>query len=93
MSHWREKLKEVELSPEAIHIIEHSLAEGTSKQYKTYVSKWINFCAFQSIDPVNAPITAGIEFLTRIFHSANVDYSCINMAHSASSLLLNPRDG
>ena len=93
MSPWREKLKETRLSPEAINIIEHSLAEGTSKQYKTYISKWLNFCTSQNIDPVNASTTEGIEFLTKMFHSTNVGYSCINTARSALSLVLNPRNG
>eukprot|EP00794_Sanderia_malayensis_P013139 gene13139-14492_t len=32
LSYWREQLKETELLTEAIYILEHSLAEGTSKQ-------------------------------------------------------------
>lgn len=93
MSYWGEKLKETALSPEAISIIEHSLAKGTSKQYKTYISKWINFCASHNVDPINATTATGIEFLTTMFHSDKVGYSCINTARSALSLVLNTTDG
>eukprot|EP00794_Sanderia_malayensis_P013521 gene13521-14933_t len=93
LSYWREQLKETELSTEAIYILEHSLAEGTSKQYKTYISKWLQFCVLKKLDPVNASTTMGIEFLTTLFNSTGIGYSCINTARSALSLLLQPRDG
>ena len=93
MSYFREKLKRKDLSNAAIDIISSSLADGTSKQYKFYIDKWIQYCNRNNIPMFKASIVQGIEFLTKLYHDSNGGYSTINAERSALSLILAPVDG
>jgi len=81
------------LSNAAIDIISSSLADGTSKQYKLYIDKWIQYCNRNNIPFFKASIVQGVEFLTKLYHDSNGGYSTINTARSALSLILAPIDG
>ena len=81
------------MSNAAIDIISSSLADGTSKQYKLYIDKWIQYCNRNNIPFFKASIVQGIEFLTKLYHDSNGGYSTINTARSALSLILAPVDG
>ena len=76
------------LSEQAIEIIGHSLAPGTSKQYKYYLTRWEEYCNGKNIDPYKATVQSGIAFLTELYHSSNIGYSAINTARSALSLVI-----
>ena len=90
LSHFRETLKGKELSNAAIDILSSSLADGTSKQYKLHIDKWIQYCNKNNIQIFTASIVQGIEFLTKLHHDTNGGYSTINTARSALSLILRP---
>ena len=93
MPHFRETVKGKELSDAAIDIISSSLADGTSKQYKLHIDKWIQYCNENNIQSFKASIVQGIEFLTKVYHDTNGGYSTINTARLAISLILEPVDG
>ena len=90
---FRETLIHDNLSDNAVEIILCSLAEGTNRQYKTSLNKWLKYCTHHNVDPLNASIIEGIEFLTELFHKENAGYSTINTARSALALILKPFQG
>ena len=69
-----------------------SWRKGTTKQYRSYLSRWTNFCKKQQISPYSPGTTKAIEFLTELFHSG-VGYSAINTARSALSSIILPTAG
>ena len=84
-------MKQNNLSDKAAHIIALSLSSGTTKQYKSYAQKWLDYCLSKNIDPLYASTISGIEFLTDLFYSKNVGYSCLNTARSTLSLIIEPQ--
>jgi integrase len=70
----------------------NSLAVNTYKQYDSILKLWWPFCEKQSTNPLDAPITSVLLFLTERFES-NASYGTINTARSALSLLLGPEIG
>ena len=93
MSHFHEALKGKEFSNAAIDIISSSLADGTSKQYRLHIDKWIQYCNRNNIPFFKASVVQGIEFLTKLYHDTNGGYSTINTARLALSLILGTVDG
>ena len=69
-----------------------SWRKGTTKQYKTYLSRWTEFCQRENISTYSPGIPKAIEFLTELFHS-EVGYSAINTARSALSTIILPTAG
>ena len=65
----RENLIQKELSDAAQNIIMDSWRKGTTKQYRSYLSRWTDFCKRQQISPYSPGTTKAIEFLTELFHS------------------------
>ena len=92
MPHFQEALKGKELSNAAIDIISSSLADGTSKQYRLHIDKWIQHCNRNNI-PFKVSIVQGIEFLAKLHHDTNGGYSTINTDRSALLLILETVDG
>lgn len=64
-----------------------SWRKGTTKQYRSYLSRWTEFCKRQNISPYSPGTTKAIEFLTELFHSG-VGYGAINTARSALSSII-----
>ena len=75
------------LSASAQNVIMASWRSGTSKQYHSYLNRWEKHCANNSIDPFNASIESGVEFLTNLFNKG-LGYSAINTARSALSTII-----
>ena len=81
-----------QLSTKAQNVIMASWRQGTLKQYQTHFIKWNLYCSKHHLDPLNATIENGIEFLTTLF-DAGLGYSSINTARSALSTILPIHDG
>lgn len=80
------------MSEETQQIINFSITSGTTSQYSTTYKRWIEYCTENSIQCFNASIEEGLEFLTHIFKKFNLQYSAMNSARSALSLII-PRQG
>ena len=86
----RRSLESQGISSEASSITMHSWRSGTKTQYQTYYKKWESFCHRWNINPLQATLQDGINFLGDLF-ATGVGYSCINTARSAlSSVILLP---
>jgi len=75
------------ISSEASSAIRHSWRPGTATQYQTYYEKWESFCHRWNINPLQATLQDGINFLGDLV-ATGVGYSCINSARSALSLVI-----
>ena len=64
-----------------------SWRSGTISQYQTYHKKWESFCCRRDINPLQATLQDGINFLGDLF-ATGVGYSCINTARSALSSII-----
>jgi len=80
-------------SGRTLKLLQSSWTQGTVKQYKTYLDRWEEYCFKKGIDPLNAPVAAGVEFLSDLFHDTNVQYSALNTARSALSTVIPEKDG
>ena len=83
----REQFHESGLSQAASDIILCAWRDRTKKQYRTYISKWENYCNPKGISPVSATVAQGINFLAELVKSG-VGYSGVNIARSAISTIL-----
>ena len=72
------------LSEQASSIIMQSWRESTSKQYGSYLKRWMQFCAQQQVDKIDPSIEDIISFLTEL-HESGLGYSAINTAKSMLS--------
>ena len=79
-------------SQKATSIIVQSWRKGTTKQYSSYIKRWITYCHQKQIDPVFATVPQALDFLVELFESG-VGYSGINTARSALSSVLKAADG
>ncbi|XP_076036398.1 uncharacterized protein LOC143022180 [Oratosquilla oratoria] len=59
---------------------------GTSKQYRSHINRWAQFCHRRDINPTTPIVTDVINFLTETFHRG-VGYNSINTARGALSSL------
>ena len=53
-------------------IILDSWMPSTTKQYRCYIKKWLQFSNTRQIDPFNPPINSVLEFLTELFYQGLV---------------------
>ena len=88
----REHLTHQHLSPAAQDIILASWRTGTTKQYRSYLTRWQNFCHNHKLSPYNPGTAKAIDFLTELFNSG-IGHSAINTARSALSTIILPKDG
>ena len=77
------------ISAEASRLIIQSWRFDNASQYQTFYKKWEMFCRQRNINPLQATLQDGINFLAEIF-ATGVGYSCTNTARSAlpSSIVL-----
>ncbi|CAB4017117.1 Transposon Tf2-6 poly [Paramuricea clavata] len=85
-------LERHKISATAKDVIMASWRESTKKQYRTYLTRWEQFCAERNINWSNATVEQGIDFLANLFEQ-KLSYSAINTARSALSVILTPKDG
>ncbi|XP_062582865.1 uncharacterized protein LOC134272071 [Saccostrea cucullata] len=72
------------ISHQAASILLASWKSGTKKQYKTFYTRWFQYCSEKSIDPFCTTIETVIEFLAHLFR-LGLGYSAINTARGALS--------
>ena len=65
-----------------------SWSEGTTKQYAPHLRRWFSFCSENGLQPLNADVTSGAEFLTQYFRKSSCECSSVNTARSAWSSIL-----
>ena len=65
-----------------------SWSEGPKKQDAPHLRRWFSFCVENGLQPLNADVTSGGEFLTQYFRKFSCEYSSINTARSALSSIL-----
>ena len=63
------------------------------RQYSTPIRKWLVHCRAHNIDPFQATIEQGAEFITSMFNSSDLKYSSFNTTRSALSIMINPVNG
>ena len=77
--------KQFNLSSEVLDLIIKSWSEGTAKQYPPHLRRWVSFCSENGLQPLDADVTSGAEFLTQYFRKSSCEYSLDNTARSALS--------
>ena len=55
------------LSSYSIVIFLNSWREGSRKQYRVYLKRWVRFCSERKIDPIRAPIASALDFLMDLY--------------------------
>ena len=85
----REKLRNQNLSRAAQDIIISSWRKGSTKQYRTYLLRWQEFCRCKGLSLYSPGTGNAIEFLTEMYKSG-LGYCAINTARSALSSKILP---
>ena len=75
------------LSENASSIIQQSWRPGTTKQYKSYLLRWENYCREKKINSLAGTVIDGINFLSELYQEG-LSYSSINTARSALSAVI-----
>lgn len=88
----RQQLDQLEITTAAKDIIMASWTSGTLKQYKTFINRWLIFCHKFNINPTQASIPQGINFLAALVNEG-LGYSAVNTARSALSAVLPVQGG
>ena len=52
------------------------------KQHVPHLNRWFSFCSENELQPLNADVTSGAEFLTQYFRKSSCEYSSVNTARS-----------
>ncbi len=61
---------------------------SSTNLYAGYITKWMDFCNTKNIDPVNATVSNGLDFLVSLFDENTRSYSALNTARCALSLVI-----
>ncbi len=88
----REALNQYNLSENAKSILMASWRTGTTKQYKTYLTKWEFYCKANGLDVFKPGLEQAVDFLSYLFQEG-LGYSGVNTARSALSTILALQDG
>ena len=80
------------LSPATTTLLFKAWRRGTSRQYQAAWNRWHAWCLQRHTDPVSAPLSQILDFLTVEFNSGKT-YSTMNSYRSALSTLHDPIDG
>ncbi len=87
----RRSLENQRISTEASDLIISAWRQGTIKQYKPYFERWTSYCRQRKIDPLQAAVADGLNFLASLFQSGS-SYSAVNTACNALSSILPMQD-
>ena len=85
--------KQFNLSSGVVDLIMKSWLEGTTKRYAPHLRRWFSFCSENGLQPLNADVRSGAEFLTQYFRKSSCEYSSVNTARSALSSILPATNG
>ena len=88
----RDSLDSYGLSPSPQEVLMASWRTGTTKQYHTYLKKWLLYCKENAVDVFRPGVNQGVEFLVSLFRSG-LGYSAVNTARSALSSIIILSDG
>ena len=88
MSCVRQSLSHYQLPEPVAEVIMSSWRKSTQKQYRTYISKWLDFCHQGQIDQYKPSLSSALQFLQTLY-DAELSYSSINTARSALSTFIN----
>ena len=80
--------KQFDLFSGVLDLIIKSWSGVTTKQYAPRLKKRFSFCYENGLQPLNADVTSGAEFLTQYFRKYSCEYSSVNAACSALSPVL-----
>ena len=83
----RDVLSIKSISGHAAKTIISSWRPSSRKQYLSAIGKWLHLCTKRKIDPLQAAVSEGINFLQDEFASG-ASYSSLNTARSALSFIL-----
>ena len=70
----------------------NSWSKGTKLQYKPHITRWLT-CRERKLDPFQADIHEGAEFLVACYRSSSTEYFSVNIARSALSAIIKPING
>ena len=87
----RKSLQQRNISDKAAEIILQSWLARTQKQYKPYITQWIDFCSERENDPYDPPLTTVLDFLVTL-HDKGLSYTTINTARTAISAFTVPKN-
>ena len=65
-------------------ILQAALRPSTILKYKTYQTKWNNYCMQNNISHIQPKISESLDFFTHLYNSG-LSYSVINSSKSAPS--------
>ena len=80
----RRSLLKSEVSPDIVQTIMHSWRDGTQKQYKVYINRWLQFCSEGSHDPLHPTARATLSFLHSLLKTG-LSYTVLDTARSTVS--------
>ena len=84
MSFVRRSFESRGISEKSTGITMASWRKSTTKQYSSYINKWVAFCHQREVSPFQVSVDYVIEFLTTLYESG-CRYDTLNTAHSALS--------
>ena len=70
--------KQFSLSSGVLDLIMKSWYKITAKQCAPQLRRWSSFCSENGLDPLNADVARGAEFLTQYFRKSSCEYSSAN---------------
>ena len=76
-----------------INFVMKSRTPSTCYQYSTHIIRWLEFSSSRKIDPFNANINDGAEFLAKLFNESKCEYSVMNIGRSALSSIFPTTNG
>ena len=85
--------KQFNLSSGVLDLIMKSWSEGTAKQYAPHLRRWFSFCSENWLQPLNADVTRGAEFLAQYFRKSSCEYPSVSTARSTFSSILSAVNG
>ena len=53
-----------------------SWTPSACKQYSPYITHWLELSSSRKIDPYNASVNDGAEFLAKLFNKSNLSVDC-----------------
>ena len=85
MQSMRKVFQQQNLSENVINLLMKSWTPSTCYQYSTHIIRWLEFSSSGKIDPFNASVNDGAEFLAKLFNESKCEYSVMNTVRSALS--------
>ena len=84
MPHFRSTLQKQNISREAIDLICKAWKTKTGKTYDRHIKSYITFCNERGVNPFQADLNTGLDFLSKYFNTG-IKYGSVNSARSALS--------